>query len=297
MTEIIDIPEPPPAPQPQRNIKEALEAASKGAVILVGLCYALGLVVYNLHLGRYGYYSLGLLQLNYIFAGFWALVPVMVGVVAAGVANFAVDSVRRGGQETGKGGGKNVEGGQDQAEAKTGWRSVDTEQILSSAALFIFILMLMSAAAKYIGLEVNLRWAGACLFGVIAGVMFLPLIAPFLFPGFKAPAGFYLFFSAFFVCGLVAYLSYFARYVYHEIPAGLGGGKPTLVRLVVEKEAKPQFDVSGVAVSEPDYKSGPVELLLNSSEGYVVKSKTAEGKEITVIFPHAPVKAVLFERQ
>jgi len=45
---------------------------------LVGLSYALGLLVTNLHLYQYGVYSLNLIRLNYLIAGFWALVPIII---------------------------------------------------------------------------------------------------------------------------------------------------------------------------------------------------------------------------
>ena len=51
---------------------------SKMVLGLVGLSYALGLLVTNLHLYQFGVYSLNLLRLNYVIAGFWALVPVIL---------------------------------------------------------------------------------------------------------------------------------------------------------------------------------------------------------------------------
>lgn len=58
--------------------KDVLEWVGKMTLGLVGLSYALGLLVTNLHLYQYGVYSLNLLRLNYVIAGFWALVPVII---------------------------------------------------------------------------------------------------------------------------------------------------------------------------------------------------------------------------
>ena len=275
MQETHGIPDPAPAPQPAFNLKDALEVASKSVIALAGLCYVLGLIVNNIHLSQYGYFSLNLLQLNYIFAGFWTLLPIIVGTLAANFVYLPYSIQPRKSDE--KDGAKLGEG-----------RSLKRSIIASSIMSILLILTLVFTARAYVDFRLW-PWVLASLLGLLAGVGFM-FFANFLF--LKRSISYSLYSFAFFAFALTSYLSYFASNVYHAIPMGLGGGRPAVVRFVVAKEAKPYFDASGVPISEHDNKSEPVDLLLNSAEGYVVKSRVTGG---TVVIPHAPVKSVLFE--
>lgn len=43
--------------------------------------YVLGIIVVNLHLGRYGYHSLGLLEASFVAAGWWAFAPIVLAMM------------------------------------------------------------------------------------------------------------------------------------------------------------------------------------------------------------------------
>jgi hypothetical protein len=60
---------------------QSVELLAKTLLLVTGACYVLGLIVVNIHLGGYGVYSLSLLQLNYVTAGIWTLLPVILAVI------------------------------------------------------------------------------------------------------------------------------------------------------------------------------------------------------------------------
>ena len=80
----------PETPAARPTLKESLELGGKAMLGLAGLCYVLGLVVVTVHLNRLGLNSLALSQLQYIMAGVWALLPIIVGMFLTIVAIYSV---------------------------------------------------------------------------------------------------------------------------------------------------------------------------------------------------------------
>jgi hypothetical protein len=59
------------------KMKNLIELVGKLSIGFVALSYVIGLLVVNIHLNKYGAYSLGIFRLNYISAGMWTLFPVL----------------------------------------------------------------------------------------------------------------------------------------------------------------------------------------------------------------------------
>ena len=66
---------PSSSPLSSDSVRGVYDYVGRLVVPTLLLLYGLGFVVANLHLARYGYFSLGLFERRYAFAGFWALAP------------------------------------------------------------------------------------------------------------------------------------------------------------------------------------------------------------------------------
>lgn len=272
-----DTPARAPAPPPAAplNLKDVLEAASKGLLAAAGLCYVLGLVVSNIHFGRYGYYSLSLLQINYVFAGFWSLLPI---IVAAFAVNFLYMYLT----------GAGWEGERPQ-------RKFSLKEVAAGILGILILVTMLSAAVHLIGESIGFRiswgWLAVSLVGILPASAFvafaLSIVAPW---AGKRNVNRSLLLLMNFAIALTFYLGFFSLTVYRDIPAGMGGGRPARVRFVVDAAEKPFFLSSGIAFNERDGNSRAVELLLNTEEGYVVRP---DGAADTVIIPRERVKALL----
>src|SRR6476659_3656400 len=84
-----------PESQKMGTVKELIEIVGKIVLGTLALCYGLGFVIVNVHYGSYGFYSAGLFRLNYIVAGVWALIPVVLMLVAVSVVISTVSSLVR----------------------------------------------------------------------------------------------------------------------------------------------------------------------------------------------------------
>ena len=278
MMDIEDIPAPAPPEPDSPKAGDALELVSKAIITLVGLCYAIGLVVRNIHLSRYGYYTVGLLELNYIMAGVWALLPMILGVLLLNLLSFlffidgeARPHVRR-----------------EKKAKRTGYDIfVNVFLSVGVTASFIFI------AHKYLALPLSWGLIGITILGIFA-LYFLAATAYFSI----RPSGFNfstrLIFATFGVILLGLYLSLFARRHYNDIPAGVGGGRPELVRLVSAEESKPHLLTSGIGFAGNENVSEPTEMILATGEEIVIRARSS-GSIVAV--PRDAVKALIFERR
>ena len=278
--DIEDLPAPPPAPPAPETLKaaDALELASKSIITLVGLCYAVGLVVRNIHLSRYGYYTVGLLELNYILAGVWALLPMLLGALLLNLLSFffLMDDEAR------------PQTRRAPAAKKTGYDifvSVFMSALITAGFIYI--------SHKYLALPLSLGLVVATLLGVVA-FFFLAAAAYFS----VVPSGFNisyrLLFATFGIVCLGLYLSLFARNHYQDIPSGVGGGRPDLVRLVASAESQPHLLASGVQFAGSGGVSEPTEMILATGDEIVLRAAPS-GSVVAV--PRDGVKALVFERR
>lgn len=61
------------------DASKAVELATRFGIALAASLYVTGILVVNMYYAQFGYYSLSLLRLDYILAGFWVLAVNMVG--------------------------------------------------------------------------------------------------------------------------------------------------------------------------------------------------------------------------
>ena len=63
------------------SASDLIARASQSVPAVAAVCYALGLTIVNLHLGRFGYQSFGLIKTSYVTAGLWAVVVLWLAVL------------------------------------------------------------------------------------------------------------------------------------------------------------------------------------------------------------------------
>ncbi|HQZ98241.1 MAG TPA: hypothetical protein PLP21_18120 [Pyrinomonadaceae bacterium] len=71
----------PSAPHHTEVYKNWVEVIGRLVVGMVALCYVTGMIVEHIHLSDSGVSGLSLLRLNFVMAGFWTLMPLLISTV------------------------------------------------------------------------------------------------------------------------------------------------------------------------------------------------------------------------
>jgi hypothetical protein len=265
------------------TMKDTLEIIAKILVLAAGICYVVGLLVVNIHLSQYGFYSLSLLQLNYVTAGVWALLPMFLPIFVA--ISFATQFYEK---------FEDVSDSQDKKKSL----SMKAKMFRIGAAVFVAVACIYTLIGMFVealGLKATWSWILVGAAGALAGFFMFAAAFYKKFKSVTTVKDYVNYFQMIFIAiiGLVAYTGYFARSLYKEIPASVGGGRPHQVRLVVEKDNKPYLESAGLLFSEDPNKSDPAQLILSTDKEYILKTnQTAQAISI----PSNVVKVVVFER-
>lgn len=253
----------------------SLEHIVKIGGALVALSYVFGLVVLNVHLGRYGYFTLGLLQLDYIAAGLWALSPVALiyFLIFAVVFTVTQDFLFQ---------------DKDQPQPN----SVLNKITLWVSGLFIGIVLII-IFFYYMDISFRKLWLLAMGFGffVGAGLGLTPiLIATTKESRERILAGAMLIWMLVLV---PFYLLFFGRYIYETIPSKWGGGQMAEVILVAKDDnARTLMESGGVQFTDAR-KSVPVKLILaTEKELLITSSQQSRGLKLN----HELVVAIIFNQ-
>lgn len=289
---------------------ELIETVSKSSISFAAICYILGLVVVSGHLNKYGVTYIGVLRINYIMAGIWALVPILLALIYSFLLFCVLVSVSPPfARVVAKISNRDI------AEyTKTNRFGVPAFFLLpSSLGVMVFV---------YGSFEIITGRKIFDLFVYNSRLIFLSAISFVIIPGIL------LFFSTnnryksknnvfrnVFICvwaitHLIVYVDYFSYDVYGQIPGYIGGGKLKVVRLLLELKPKAksylenegiQFDLNeasknGDNTSET-YMTKDVYLVFNTdNEYYVLVDNKASPKNSNVInLKKDIVKAVVHE--
>jgi hypothetical protein len=244
--------------------------------LATALCYALGSVVVNRNLARFGYFSFSLLRANYIGAGFWATAPLLFTVIMfTSTAAFSDDEA---GSEKKRTLGRHV------------WSASATMIGGLTAALALLSLQI------YCGVSI-----GNLLGGMLAAVVVVFCLSAcrmVFAQGRPAPpisrakrfrfAGL----VAILPIALWAYLSFCAA-IYSQVPSSLGGGKPRRVTLVVDSSRVSRAQLSSVALTPDSLWRVRAPLLLRTDNAVVLASAT---RERAIELPTSAIRLVEFSR-
>lgn len=246
--------------------KELMELVGKISLGIIAVCYALGLIVVNIHLNKYGVHTLSLLQVNYILAGIWALVPIVIPITI--VLMFRIRSY---------------------AKASTFWL------YLASFILPVTSLVLHSISLRF---HPNLSWFLVSFNGFVLGCMLLVL--PDIKEMNRALRSKFIFVAMLpLLLALSNHLVVFANGVYQTIPSQIGGGSPQPAQLILEAsaEVRKTLNDAGIAFetdssAQATNKTEPILLLFVTDKECTILGK----KESTAVSVSRDiVRAILYE--
>ena len=256
---------------PQTDVvspKDFLEIVWKGAAGLSAACYLIGFIVANIHLSRFGYYSVSLVSAQYLTAGVWAFIPVALGWY------FVLHVLRD---------------------------EVAQDSFITKPAVLLFLtigtgvsFLLLALFSEWIGrLALLPRWTVVIVTGFFAS---MPTVVLFrwLTPLRSLTKEWMLTVvsAAFALLFAMVYLNAFSRNLYGDIPGTAGGGKPRLVRLVVKSEAKEDLAAAGISLIPGLRTSESLNLLVATEKEYILQ--TGKG-DLSVSIRSDVVQAVLYE--
>ncbi len=242
----------PEKPDGFSRFSSLIERSLKLAVAFVAIAYVFGIVVLNVHLSRYGYHSLGLLQLDYVVAGLWSLFPVILTCLLIFIYfYFRFESSLF-----------------DGSQSKT---NVSVEQKLTQL-IAAGVACLLTVLFIFWYFEIDFAWswvvAGLVGFFITAGIVVFPIgIAAEENRKDRILLAVMLIWCLIF---LPFYLVYFGRNVYQTIPDTSGGGKGTKAVLVAkDAAAQSLLEAVGARFAE-NRKSAPVRLIRSTDKEMII---------------------------
>jgi len=214
-----------------------LEGFARRAVALLAMVYVVGLAVVTLHLARYGVFGVGLAEGQYLLAGIWALVPLVVVGFLVSVATALVLHERAG---RAAGGAARVSGSfAKRRDMVIGVLGVTLGMLLMTLFLLSFagarsaddLAQAFTLGELIVAALVTLGFVAAFAWGV--GMTMLArsaesVDAPYRMLGIMLAA-----------TALIAYIGYFTDTIYPRIPSAVGGGAPTAVHMVMKSDSSP----------------------------------------------------------
>lgn len=219
--------------------------------------YVLGIIVVNLHLGRYGYHSLGLLEASFVAAGWWAFAPIVLAMMLILSIKFMFWEAKLFARaEAAK--LATPANPQPSAAPLSSWHQlfVCLEGVIAWLLFLVFLVYL---------LDIRWTWFWLAAMGLgclsVGGILLVPTMI-----GRQSVKGDTLaLISQLGVSCMVLpfYLILFARQVYPTIPPELGGGGGRQVVLVAKDEkAQAHLMSVGVRFDKDQFRSLPQTLLL-----------------------------------
>jgi len=263
--------------------KEMLEFIGKLMIGLAGLSYTLGLIIMNLHLYRYGVYSLNLLRLNYVIAGFWALVPVIIWLLIAIKISWLLLYYSKKFCAFYK------------FPSPDGPLTPDDKKLIRGELIFVLFIVVAAILAMYFTIGFQLIWLHPmAVAGLLSGsIVHLSLTSMALSRALLTRV--YLRVSTFIFVSLatISYIVAFALAMYGSIPSHLGGGAPKEVIIVFTEDAetKKLLDIAGFTFFPDSSQMATARILFATEEEYIL---LPDKRDFSLSVPRSSVKAVFY---
>jgi hypothetical protein len=237
------------------QLSTTIENLLKIATALAVFSYVFGVIVSTIHLGRFGYSSLGLLQISYVVTGIWLFIPTVLLLVA--IAPFpllSIDSLNQ------------------SSRNKILYIFLSAIGFLATYAVVIFLLLIMlnSKLETY-------SFFGWLLVGFIGSFIFVTTCGVFLsisktksnkvllpsriekIVNLKNDISPSLIFMVY-ILAFPLYLALFTSIIYPAIPAVIGGGGEIKAVLIAkDDESKSLIESAGIefnSLESSDSKKG-----------------------------------------
>jgi hypothetical protein len=223
-----------------------------------GVLYVVGLLIVNIDLGRHGLLNLGLTRSEYVMSGaLWALLmlPTCVALQVADSSAKHLIALRR----------------------YLLGVLIYLLVVVMFLLMFSFVLLFLSYGEMVKGQTVirdALLVVGTILFQAEAIRMAIVYLGRTLREDSLSLASFFLPTTPrFFAMNLAAALAMFVFYsafVFPHFSREFGGGKKSLIEVLLSNPLEVQWSALGISVSENGKKVGPISLLLETDSMYVV---------------------------
>jgi len=261
-----------------KEIASTFEAVTKVSITITAIVYVLGLFVVNIFLNRYGFRNFGLLQLHYIAAGLWLLVPIVLILllVLCFVLVNDFNEIERDSEIKPR---QWLEKQNALSKMVIGWAldrtkdNVFKNKTLETIFLaLIFWGLLVYGLSYFLGIKFSWNWLIAMLIiGFIVGGIAMGAFGLLQLSDAKIRI-FSRVMLIFYTVAIPFYILFFALQIYPEIPASLGGGAGQPVQFVVDVEKQSILEAAGIEVSDENI-STRVLLLLETDKEYLIISK------------------------
>ncbi|HKY41938.1 MAG TPA: hypothetical protein VJM50_02505 [Pyrinomonadaceae bacterium] len=269
--------------------KDLIEVSGKASLGIVAFCYVIGLCVVSIYLNNYGIHSLSLLRVNYITAGVWAILPILISLLTV----FAVVGVFRSLRLS-----KTFVRAAALLSIKTkpSTTGKPTWPMLSNWFLFVPLIILVSLL---LGIELSGKWLWALLTGALVVLSLLPLFHIVKNPAVPGTLTRSVHIGSILIMAILLlflHVLVFANRVYGTIPSHIGGGGAKKVQVVFDEGALPNlFMESGVNSEETQGQSKDVLLLFVTDEEFIFLVKDSNLKEVPIGIRRDKVKVILYK--
>jgi len=256
-----------------------LDPIAKAIGLVAGLLYLCGFVIVAGHLSRYGVSGFSVIQLQYLIAGSWALLPLVAGMlVQEARAKFDHRT-------------------SPEVIGKFNWRRFWISTVLSGLP-FTWLMVLLVAS----GVPLQMRWwSGVKYYLFYLALYFLTWVS---WNSWKTPeqnnnnkknvffhrdtSSFYLSLLLVVVCWFTVW---FSKNIYPLIPYSWGGGKPLTVVFVLGEKKLPDT----LKLDPSSKRTLPYRLLTTTDKYYVVLSQEPSQLSIELSRDYVAEMVVLAE--
>lgn len=264
--------------------KDALEFVSKMVLGLIGLSYALGLLVMNLHLYKYGVYSLNLLRLNYVIAGFWALVPVIFWSVITFKVTWILLYYS-----------KRFCAYYRFPPPTSGPLTPDDKKMIRIEALHVFLAVVATVLIVKLTVGFRLSWLQPiALAGLLSWLLVhFSLLSITVYRATLPRVYMRILSVSLLLLTTITYVLAFALTMYGSINSSLGGGAPKEVIIIFtdDVETKKLLDITGFSFFPNSTQTATARILFVTEEEYIL---LPDNKDISLSVPRSSVKAVFY---
>lgn len=281
------------SPSFMETAKNSIEIVGKIAIGLFAIFYAIGIVVVNIHLNKFGVYSLSLFRLNYVAAGLWALMPIFIGAIVL-LLIFSIfyqlsASVRE---------FSSVLGLPDQL---LGADKYQRQMLLALGILILGIVLTLLLIPSLVSMNI----AFAVWTSILGGFLVIFLVFLTTFVNHKAISStfdlLFTFFSTLFTLFVFGvYVIFFSYVPYGRIPSYLGGGSPKRAQLILDEDSKIKEKLESIGVIfRSSTLTANVQILMDTDSDYILMIESHDSDDKPVLkgltLPKDVVKAILYD--
>jgi hypothetical protein len=242
----------------REELASTAESAAKIAVAVGGISYAVGLIVVNGHLLRYGVHATGALRADYVMAGLlWAVLTAIAFLTILGLARTW--SVVR----------------EDWRNRRL-WLAVVKGLLGTTVVPYAFFLPLLVLSGRqprfdewwYWSVVGTLAYSAGCI--LLARLQLSTSIRKWAEGGWHV-GDFPTYEVAFQCFVLLSTVGLYSRVVYPSILPMYGGGRPSIVRLVGAPGSEELFQVSSLSAAGSTGAPASVELIAEVDDWLIVR--------------------------